>query len=272
MSFRKFRGDRQQRSSKISRLPFTEEGSEQAARDLIQELKSMSPTQYMNYLSGLNQGEKTQIAQLIWSVRWIDSHNSLEEFAKYVVTRDEHAPPEHSEKPFPTRVQKPYIWEFLDTIQGDQGLHACEKSKQLMVTWAMCLYCLWVAKFQRNRIIFVQSKKELDAANLVFNTETSAARISFMETKLPEMLKNEVAWSYGKAVFDTGSWIWGIPEGGDQIRSYTVSLLFSDEFAFQPEGEQAWAAANASVKRGGKIVIVSSANASAYMKQLIDRV
>jgi phage FluMu gp28-like protein len=208
--------------------------------------------------------------QLIWSIAWIDSAHSIEHFAKYVVTRDEHAPAELSEKLFPNREEKPYIWDFIDTVQREDLL-ACEKSRQLMVTWAMCLYCLWVAKFQKNRIVFVQSKKELDAANLVFNTEVGSARISFMESRLPDYLRSEVQWSFGKAVFDTGTWIWGIPEGGDQIRSYTVSLLFSDEFAFQPAGEEAWKAASASVKRGGKVVLVSSANNGAYMKNLIER-
>lgn len=140
-----------------------------------------------------------------------------------------------------------------------------------MVTWAMCLYCLWMAKFQKNRIIFVQSKKELDAANLVYNQEEASARISFMESKLPEMLRSEVQWFFGKGIFDSGSWIWGIPEGGDQIRGYSVSLLFSDEFAFQPEAENAWKAASASAKRGGKVVLVSTANNAAYMKTLIEK-
>lgn len=184
------------------------------------------------------------------------------------MTRDEHAQEDISESPFPSRAQKAYLWEFLDTVHK-HDLIAVEKSRQLMVTWCVCLYALWVAKFRKNRIIFIQSKKELDAANLVFNQDVLTARISFMESKLPEMLRSKVAWSYARGVFDTGSWIWGIPEGGDQIRSYTVSLLFSDEFAFQPEAREAWTAASASVKRGGKVILVSSACPGAYMEELI---
>jgi hypothetical protein len=201
----------------------------------------------------------------------LESSNSVEAFARYIVTKDEHGEGEESVKPFPTREQKPYIWEIIDTIESEQ-LVAIEKSRQLMVTWLVCLYCLWMAKFQKNRLIFIQSKKEEDAANLVFNSEWNAARISFMERNLPENLQSDCSPAYGKLHFrDTGSRIWAIPEGGDQIRSYTASLIYSDEAAFQPEFENAWKASNPSIKGGGKMIIVSSARAGAYMKQLLRR-
>jgi hypothetical protein len=201
-----------------------------------------------------------------------ECEDSIEVFAKHVRTKDEHGLGELSVKQFPTREEKPYVWEVIDTIQREQ-LVAVEKSRQLMVTWIMCLFCLWMAKFQPNRLIFIQSKKEEDAANLVFNSEWPAARISFIESNLPDFLRSDCAAAYGKLFYrDTGSRIWGIPEGGDQIRSYTASCIVSDEAAFQPEFEQAWKAANPSIKGGGKMIVVSSARNGAYMKKLIARV
>ena len=227
---------------------------------------------FNRYLKGLTRDEKAEVNATIWGVTWLDCSEDVEEFAKHVVTKDEHAEGELSVRAFPTREQKPYIWDIIDTIQEEQLL-AIEKSRQLLVTWIACLYCLWMAKFHKNRLIFVQSKKEEDAANLVFNTEWPNARISFMESNLPDELRSDVASSYGKLLFrDTGSRIWGIPEGGDQIRSYTASLIFSDEAAFQPEFEHAWQASNPSIKGGGKMLIVSSARNGAFMKRLISRV
>jgi hypothetical protein len=189
-----------------------------------------------------------------------------------VVTKDEHGTGERSVRPFPTRAQKPYVWDILDTFQKEQ-IVAVEKSRQLLVTWLCCLYCLWVAKYQKNRLIFIQSKKEEDAANLVFNVEWPNARISFMESNLPEELRSDCVCSYAKLTFrDSGSRIWGIPEGGDQIRSYTASLIFSDETAFQPEFESAWKAANPSIKGGGQFIAVSTAKSGAYMRELIRQV
>jgi phage FluMu gp28-like protein len=195
----------------------------------------------------------------------------IEFFAAYVKTKDEHGFGELSTRKFPTRAEKAYVWEVIDTIRSEKLL-AIEKSRQLMVTWIACLYCLWVAKFQSNRLIFIQSKKEEDAANLVFNSEWTSARISFIEYNLPEFLQSDCSYAYAKLGFkDNGSRIWGIPEGGDQIRSYTASLIVSDEAAFQPEFQNAWKAANPSIKGGGQIIVVSSARSGSYMQQLIRR-
>lgn len=197
------------------------------------------------------------------------SEASIEKFAFYVTTKDEHKHGAESTRPFPLRNDKPYIWDVLDTFLAEK-LVLIEKSRQLMISWVCCLYALWLAKYQKNRMIFIQSKKEESAANLVFNTDTNVARISFMETNLPVELRSKVIWSYGKGIFpETGSMIWGIPEGGDQIRSYVPSLVISDEAAFQPEFESAWKAAKPCIDGGGQFIAVSTARNGSYMKQLL---
>lgn len=199
----------------------------------------------------------------------LQAEASLEKFAFYVSTKDEHKHGAESTRPFPLREDKEYIWDILDTFLVEK-LIMVEKSRQLMVSWLCCLYALWMAKYQKNRMIFIQSKKEESAANLVFNTEANVARISFMETNLPAEMRSRVIWSYGKAIFpETGSMIWGIPEGGDQIRSYVPSLVISDEAAFQPEFEGAWKAAKPCVDGGGQFIAVSTAKNGSYMKQLL---
>ncbi len=194
-----------------------------------------------------------------------------EKFAKYVVTKDEHSQGEESVRGFPTREEKPYVWELVDTFRKEQ-LIAIEKSRQVLCTWTAAFYCLWRAKYEINRLIFWQSKKEDDAANVVFNSEWPTARISFMEYHLPAELKSDIAHAYGKLTFrDSGSRIIAVPEGGDQIRSYTSSLIISDEAAFQPEFEAAWRAANPSIKGGGQFIALSSARNGAFMKRLLQR-
>jgi len=107
---------------------------------------------------------------------------------------------------------------------------------------------------------FAQSKKEEDAANLVYNKDPLAARISFMEAMLPDWMRDEKAtYSYGIINFSNSSKIWGIPQGGDIIRSYTPSVVFLDEAAFQPEAEKSYSAAKAAAR---KIIAISSAELS----------
>jgi len=199
----------------------------------------------------------------------LQSQGSLEKFAFYIQTKDEHKHGDESTRPFPLREDKPYIWDVLDTFLIEK-LILIEKSRQLMISWICCLYALWMAKYQKNRMIFIQSKKEESAANLVFNTEANVARISFMEANLPKELQSKVTWSYGKAIFsETGSVVWGIPEGADQIRSYVPSLLISDEAAFQPEFESAMNAARPCIDGGGQVICVSTAKNGSFMKKLI---
>lgn len=154
------------------------------------------------------------------------------------------------------------------------GLFMTEKSRQVMVTWLCCAWILWTAKWHPHRLVLVQSKREDDAAALVFTKDPFFARISFMEHHLPAHLKTLTfpkAGAYGHLYFPNGSHIWAIPEGGDIIRSQTPSIVFSDEAAFQPEFGAAVTAALPAIKGGGVFVGVSSAEPSTF-QELVEAV
>jgi len=142
------------------------------------------------------------------------------------------------------------------------GMLAIEKSRQVLATWLLAGYCLWRAKFQAHQLILWQSKKEDDAANVVYDKEPHIARISFMESNLPRALQDGIfpkGASRCNLRFPLGSRIWGIPEGADIIRSNTPSVLVADEAAFQPEFASAKDAAMPAIKGGGQLIAVSSA-------------
>lgn len=144
-----------------------------------------------------------------------------------------------------------------------------EKSRQIVGTWIICAYLLWRAKFRDHQLILVQSKREDDAANLVFNKEPGIGRISFLESNLPEWLRTVQfprGGAYGHLYFPNGSHIWAIPEGGDIIRSNTSSVIFSDEAAFQPEFGSSLTAALPSIKGGGQYVCISSAEPGTFQE------
>lgn len=210
-------------------------------------------------------------------------------FNSGLVTKDEHDT--SPTNPFPDTL---YLRSLLDcllvvsrTLQPSEAKYAieaghseawltalktsaiffCEKSRQVMVTWLCCAWMLWVAKYQAHRLILIQSKREDDAAALVFNKEPFFARISFMEVHLPPHLRTLTfpkAGAYGHLFFPNGSHIWGVPEGGAIIRSQTPSIVFSDEAAFQPEFGEAYTASLPAIKGGGCLVAVSSAEPSTF--------
>lgn len=142
------------------------------------------------------------------------------------------------------------------------GLFMIEKSRQLIVTWIVCTYLLWRCKYRPHQLILIQSKREDDAANLVFAKEATVGRMSFMESNLPKHLRTiefPKGATYGHLYFSTGSHAWAIPEGSDIIRSNTASVIFSDESGFQPEFGNSFTAALPAVKGGGQYIGVSSA-------------
>lgn len=191
-----------------------------------------------------------------------DPHYFLFNDQKYVRTFDSYDQSGANKvKPFPEKAYMPYV---LSVIHGSSEPVFLPKSRQIMMTWLVCAYLWWDARFHPYELNFVQSKKEEDAANLVFNKSWTTARISFMEYNLPDWMKDpKVAVSYGIISYSNGSKIWGIPQGDDIIRSYTPSIVFGDEAAFQQQAEGAYKAAKAAAR---KIIMVSSAEPSWFGK------
>ena len=151
--------------------------------------------------------------------------------------------------------------EFLQHIQNT-GIIFIEKSRHVMVTWITCAYILWRARAFPHQLIMVQSKREEDAAALVYDKEPGQGRISFLELSLKDHLRQAEFPKNGKychVYIDNGSHVWGIPEGGHIIRSHNPSVIFSDEAAFQPEFGKAYTAALPAITHGGQLIVVSSA-------------
>lgn len=168
-----------------------------------------------------------------------------------------------------------FSMEFLEEI-AETHMMALEKSRQMTITWVVLAYILWRAKFHDYQLILVQSKREDDAKMLVCvkETEPDAARLTFMESHLPDHLKSvdfkkKGATTKCNVFFDNGSHVWGIPEGGHLIRSHTPSLVFSDESAFQPQFGESYRAMLPAVHGGGQALFVSSAEPGEF-QQLVE--
>lgn len=181
----------------------------------------------------------------IWHpLRWVWTKDEYDEKVAY--------------KPFP---HEPALVEILEEIH-EHPVTFIAKSRQLSVTWLMCAYLCWWARFRDSQLCMIQSKKEDDAANLVYAKEAGVGRIDFIEGRLPFWMQVPRLNAFGEIVYrHNGSKIMGVPQGGDIVRSNTVSLYFGDEAAFQPEFKNAYRAAKQCAR---KIVAVSSAEPSDF--------
>jgi hypothetical protein len=157
--------------------------------------------------------------------------------------------------------EKAYLAELLDFFES-VNCGGIPKSRRMMVTWAAAAWATWRARYQRNNAIFVQSENEDKAAYVIDK------RCAWIEDHLedPELRRPYHALHTAKGAIGrltyrgTGSYIWGVPEGGDVIRAYTFTALIMDEVEFQKQGRDAVTAALAAVEKGSKLFLISSSN------------
>lgn len=209
----------------------------------------------------------------------------------YCRTRDEHDPTIYA-KHFPLKV---YIGVLAQALQMTRRL-AVPKSRQLIVTWTVAAFVLWVALTRDHALCFVQSKKEEDADGIL-------GRMFDIYVRLPEWTREEnpinpakggdrqyahmyFPWTRKRieaAAKARGvepdymlektqrSHIWGIPQGADIVRSYTATLLFSDEDAFQEEAGETYKACAPTLSDDSWFIKVSSANPGHFEQVVFDK-
>ena len=171
-----------------------------------------------------------------------------------VRTRDEHDWV-NSTKNFP---KLKYLEELLAIWHYGETVENLIKSRQLMVSWLACAYISWVARFNSNRGIYVQSKKKEDAAALIYETDPMQARLSFIEANLPEFAQQKIKWRYGRAFYPNGSRVIAIPQGPKHYESHTASLVVNDESSLQEEWNNGMAALKPMIHGGGRVINIAT--------------
>jgi hypothetical protein len=172
-------------------------------------------------------------------------------------------------KPFTIKPYTPFLVNAFMT----EPRHYVAKSRQIMATWTHAALALHTAQFFPYRKVFVISKKEQDAHELV-------KRIRHIYSAQPRWLQEMCPLDkkindqpQGTLTFRHGSEMRGLPQGADQIRMHTASLILIDEASFLDELEETYGACAPSVAGGGKIVVFSSAGSSYFgsMVEIKDR-
>lgn len=188
-------------------------------------------------------------------------------------TRDEHDA-EHSIKPLP---DLDFLHLFFRLCQSERWLNVA-KSRQVFMTWATYVYALWRILARPNQAIALIPKKQADGERHV------EGRIK--ETLwfyLPEWLKRQYTIAPIKGTFHVTSRLdfdrklvpWSsflvvYPQGAEQLRSFTHSVVIGDEVAHQRGHAEWWRAAVPTVQtragRGGQIIQLSSAKRGSFFQ------
>lgn len=171
---------------------------------------------------------------------------------KYVRSKDEH----DKKNPVKQMPDEPATRYVLSRWHTGERVQFVAKSRQLKVSWLLCIYAVWTAKFAPHRLVLFQSKKAEDAYKMVAIKYPDQARCTFIEKHLPPWLRGcvglEGEWlpmkledcmTEGRVVYPNGSCIEAIPQGPAQIESRVPSLFCNDEASLQEEWRAGHAAA-----------------------------
>ncbi len=178
----------------------------------------------------------------------------------YIKTRDE-ADADAPVKPFPDKAYLRDIWKSFD----EHPRIAVAKSRQLMLSWLVCAYCVHTARFQNDRAVYFQTQKADDAHAMVCLPGVEeggfAARMQFIVRSMPEWMRGTWKESEGKlSCVESGSMIHALAGGANQIRGKTPSLLVEDEYAFQEEAAGVYQAIAPLLQKQTRFIAVSTPN------------
>jgi hypothetical protein len=175
--------------------------------------------------------------------------NDIDKYYRNIVwTLDEHDKTGNAFKKIP--YEWPYIPEMVHAFQNYSWL-LIWKSRQILATWTAMAYALWLAGFHQGKKVAIQSKKSDDADALI-------QRIKVIWDHLPTW-KPKAEFSYCRVKFpELGSDIYGIPQGPDQVRSYTFSCVISDEYGFQEQLKETFGAVKPIVDGGGQFIAMTT--------------
>ena len=183
-------------------------------------------------------------------------------FLRFVKTRDE-ADPDAPEKPFP--LYEPYIEPIWRALEQHQRVIVA-KSRQMLMSWILCAFCCWWARFKPNQAVYWQTQRDSDAHSMIAMPIQGVAgymgRCQFIEAHLPSFLWVPFRATEGRLSYSHGSIIQALPGGADQIRSKVPSLLVEDEFAFQLEQSGVWTAVVPLIQKKSKVILCSTPNGS----------
>jgi hypothetical protein len=183
-------------------------------------------------------------------------------FAQFVKTHDSHAKGERI-VPFP--VHKKYISKLLKLGSKLDRL-AVYKSRQMLVTWIMCIVCLWEALFKPGSVIALISLKEEDAGKLIGRIKTIYDNlpahwlIALPTVKFYRGKKGIILRMIVEHVDGPHSTIEAFPQNGNPGRGETLSLVYWDEVGECDDREcrNMYAALRPTLENGGRLIMSST--------------
>jgi hypothetical protein len=152
-------------------------------------------------------------------------------------------------------------WYFFDPMLEmieSEPISAIEKSRDMMVSWAIVGYFTLQAQTVPQREIVFQTLDDTKVQQLIEYAKTLYDQQPGWLADAFPLAKPLIKQSVNELAFANGSVIWGIPGGKGKVRSYHPWGFMNDETAFQPEAGHCLDEALGTGAK--KIVMASTAN------------
>jgi hypothetical protein len=162
-----------------------------------------------------------------------------------------------------------YLNEVLETFHRE-AVTLVAKSRQLMISWAVCVYSIVAAGFDPSRQVLIQSQKEQKAQALILRIDYVLRHLPrWLLPGSPEVKKNEICFHYPSG---DKSYIWAVPHGPDQVASYSPSVCLFDEAGLQDKLEGAWRSAAPAIRGRMKAIVVGTPRGHNFWHQLYTQI
>jgi hypothetical protein len=132
------------------------------------------------------------------------------------------------------------------------------KARQLGISWLVCGYVLWLCLFHPHQAIFLFSRRQKDANELI-------RRIKALYHRLPGELRDRLPTIAGKdnvreLLWSNGSRVESMPDTKDSGVGNTASLVVLDEWARMRWGGDLFESVSPVMEAGGQMIILTTAN------------
>lgn len=238
-------------------------------------------------LDAMTPDEKLELLETLQAREIAKCAESFEYFLfKYVRTKDEH----DRTNPVKRVPKKAYLQFLAHQFQHGPEVQYIAKSRQLMVSWIMAAFADWTILYQPHARVCFQSKKEEDAAMMIYDTTPDMARGSFILAHLPDWMRVCIAeegdeghrrrvhrpfaldqrtLSFGRIALPNGAFSQALAQGAAQVESKVPTLFLSDESSLQDEWRASWAAMRPCISGGGRAIAVATMRMpSAYSDEI----
>src|SRR5215471_915804 len=161
---------------------------------------------------------------------------------------------------------KAWYWQrqLVDDIMGNGALLVL-KARQLGATWVAAAIALWYMLVKPGSYCLLFSYTEAEAKEIISRVWTMYQSLpaylrSHVEVVTPERSEEPSEWIRVRHANQRVSRIRALPATKKHGRGATATYIVMDEAAYQDYAKQIYTSSNPAVARGGKLVIVSTAN------------